>query len=105
MSIRLENEIKAKQEEIERTIQHAGEAYYKKNEAEELLRNLDLQTDDQKTKFFKELKEINGKIDEGKDFQEFIFSKNKEKKELDQLEIAIVKNQKKIEEKRRHNAL
>lgn len=86
----MEEDIKAKQEEIERTIENASQAYLQKNEVEEELRALNQQADALKSKFYEKLEEVNHKIDEEKEFQGFILSKEKERRTLDQLEIGIL---------------
>ncbi len=83
----MEDDIKAKQEEIERTIENASQAYLQKNEVEEELRTLNHQADALKDKFYERLEEVNHKIDEEKEFQSFVLSKEKERRTLDQLEI------------------
>lgn len=86
----MEEDIKAKQEKIERTIENASQAYLQKNEVEEELRALNQQADALKSKFYEKLEEVNHKIDEEKEFQGFILSKEKERRTLDQLEIGIL---------------
>jgi hypothetical protein len=89
---RLEKEMVDKQEEIEATIRNAGEAYLRKDRAEEELRHLNQRSEDQRETFFNDLKGINKSIDEERHFKEFIFHKNKGKKELETLEVGIELN-------------
>lgn len=101
---KLEQELKEKQESVERTIKKAGEAYINRNYAEEELKNLKQKAEEQRANFEKEMREINKNIQHDKRFKEFIKGKSKEKKELEMLQQAIARNQKKIEEKNQSNA-
>ena len=92
VAVRLEEDIRLKQEEIERTIDNASQAYLQKNEVEDELRNLNHKADHLKDKFFEKLQEVNHKISEEKDLQKFVLSKEKERKTLDQLETGIILN-------------
>jgi len=102
---RLEEDIRLKQEEIEKTIDNASQAYLQKNEVEEELRDLNHKADNLKDQFFDKVQEVNNKIHEEKDLQQFILSKEKERRTLDQLESAIIRNNRKLEEKLKNNEI
>jgi len=101
----LENELKDKQEKVEQTIQNAGYAYIKRNEAEEELKDLKQKAVHSKKEFEVEMEQIRTELQEVEKFKEFINGKTKEKKELENLKAAIAKTKKKIEEKEKSNAM
>jgi len=101
----LENELKEKQEKVEQTIQNAGYAYIKRNEAEEELKELKQKAVHSKKEFEVEMEQIRTELQEVEKFKEFINGKTKEKKELENLKAAIAKTKKKIEEKEKSNAM
>jgi len=102
---KLETELQEKQKKVEDTIQHAGYAYIKRNEAEEELKELKDRAIQSKIDFESEMEKIKEETQEVEKFKEFIKSKNKEKKELENLKAAIMKNKRKIEEKINANTL
>jgi len=102
---KLEDELKAKQERVEQTIQNAGYAYIKRNEAEKDLKDLKEEAIQSKKDFEVEMEKVKIELQEVEKFKEFINGKTKEKKELENLKAAIAKTKKKIEEKEKSNAL
>lgn len=101
----MEKELKEKQEKVEQTIQNAGYAYIKRNEAEEELKELKQKAVVSKKEFEVEMEQIKTELQEVEKFKEFINGKTKEKKELENLKAAIAKTKRKIEEKEKSNAL
>jgi len=86
---KLEDELKAKQERVEQTIQNAGYAYIKRNEAEKDLKDLKEEAIQSKKDFEVEMEKVKVELQEVEKFKEFINGKTKEKKELENLKAGL----------------
>lgn len=82
--------MKEKQSKVDQTIENAGHAYIKRNEAEEELKELKEKALLSKKEFEEEMEMIKAEIQEVEKFKEFINGKNKEKRELENLKAGKI---------------